>query len=216
MRKSLYDLKQSTRAWFCRFTNVLKEDGYQQCQFDHTLFVKHAADGKITVIIVYVDVSILTGNHEQEIIHVKALLSKKFEMKDLRHLKYFFRMEVARSSLGISISQRKHVLDLLNETCMLGCKPSDPPMDPNIKLGVRKDSPPVDKGRFQRFVGKLKYLSHMRPDIGFFVSIVSQFMNNPTEEHMEAVYRILRYLTNEPGKGLIFRKTSARKYQSIQ
>lgn len=70
LRKSVYGLKQSHQAWFCRFTNFLKEDDYQQCQFDHTMFVKHAVDGKIIVIIVYVDDIILTGNHEQEIIHV--------------------------------------------------------------------------------------------------------------------------------------------------
>ena len=64
-------------------------------------------------------------------------------------------------------------------------------MDPNTKLGVRTDGTAVDKGRYQRLVGKLIYLAHTRLDIGFSVSVVSQFMNNPSEEHMEAVYQIL-------------------------
>ena len=38
------------------------------------------------------------------------------------------------------------------------------------------------------------------------VSVVSQFMHAPSEEHMEAVYRILRYLKSAPGKGLLFSK----------
>lgn len=63
LKKSLYGLKQSPRAWFHRFTTVLKEDGYTQGQADHTLFVKHAEEGKITVLIVYVDDIVLTGNH---------------------------------------------------------------------------------------------------------------------------------------------------------
>ncbi|RVW71297.1 Retrovirus-related Pol polyprotein from transposon RE1 [Vitis vinifera] len=42
------------------------------------------------------------------------------------------------------------------------------------------------------------------------VSAVSQFMHSPTKEHMEAVYRILRYLKMTPGKGLFFRKTENR------
>jgi len=122
---------------------------------------------------------------------LKKLLSREFKIKDLGHLKYFLGMEVARSSKGISVSQRKYVLDLLKETGMAGCKPVDTPMDPNTKLGVRTDGTVVDKGRYQRLVGKLIYLAHTRPDIGFLVSVVSQFMNNPSEEHMEAVYQIL-------------------------
>lgn len=128
------------------------------------MFVKHAEEGKITVLIVYVDDIVLTGNHEKEITHVKALLSKEFEMKDHGNLRYFLGMEVARSA-GIAISQRKYVLDLLTETGMLGSKPTDTPMDANVKLGVRKDCPLADKGRYQRLVGKLRYLTHTRPTL---------------------------------------------------
>lgn len=69
-------------------------------------------------------------------------------------------MEVARSRKGISVSQRKYSLDLLAETGMLGCKPAETPMDSTIKLGVNPDSAPVDKGRYQRLVGKLIYVTH--------------------------------------------------------
>jgi len=44
----------------------------------------------------------------------------------------------------------------------------------------------MDKGRYQKLVGKLIYLSHSL-DIAYVVSVVSQFMHNPSEEHMDAV-----------------------------
>lgn len=53
-------------------------------------------------------------------------------------------------------------------------------MKPNTKIGMRKDNPLIDKGRYQRLVGKLIYLSHTQSDIGLVVSVVSQFMNHPT------------------------------------
>lgn len=53
---------------------------------------------------------------------------------------------------------------------MLGCKPVDTPMNPNIKIGMRKDNPLIDKRRYQRLVGKLINLSHTYSDIGFVVS----------------------------------------------
>ena len=96
---------------------------------------------------------------------MKELLATEFEIKDLGPLKYFLGMEVAQSNKGIVISQRKYILDLLNETGMFGCKPVDTPMDPNKKAKKGEDSSPVDKGRYQRLVGKLIYLSHTKPDI---------------------------------------------------
>ena len=90
---------------------------------------------------------------------------------------------------------------------MSGCKPADTPMDQSAKLWEKGDTP-VDTGRYQRLVGKLIYLAHTRPDIAFSVSVVSQFMHAPYEEHLEAVHRILRYLKATPGKGLFFKKTN--------
>ncbi|RVX21560.1 Retrovirus-related Pol polyprotein from transposon TNT 1-94 [Vitis vinifera] len=213
LRKSLYGLKQSPRAWFERFTKVVKRYEFVQCQSDHTLFVKHFPEGKLAIIIVYVDDIILTSDHEEKIDLLKKLLTKEFEIKDLGNLKYFLGMEIARSKKGIAVSQRKYVLDLLNETGMLGCKPAETPMDTTVKLEESDGSAPIDKGRYQRLVGKLIYLSHTRPDISFSVSVVSQFMNNPTEKHMIAVIRILRYLKMTPGKGLFFQRTTKKEIE---
>ena len=213
LQKSLYGLKQSPRAWFERFTKVVKGYGFVQCQSDHTLFVKHFSEGKLAIIIVYVDDIILTGNHEEKIDLLKKLMTKEFEIKDLGNLKYFLIMEIARSKKGIAVSQLKYVLDLLNETRMLGCKPVETPMDTTIKLEESGGSAPVDKGRYQHLVGKLVYFYHTRPDIGFSVSMVSQFMNNPTEKHMTAVTRILRYLKMTPGNGLFFQRTTKKEIE---
>ncbi|RVW95985.1 putative inactive ATP-dependent zinc metalloprotease FTSHI 5, chloroplastic [Vitis vinifera] len=111
--------------------------------------------------------------------NLKKYLSEEFEVKDLGNLKYFLGMEVARSRKGIVVSQRKYILDLLKETGMLGCKPIDTPMDSQKKLGIEKESTPVDRGRYQRLVGRLIYLSHTRPDIGFAVSAETSLTGGP-------------------------------------
>ncbi|KAH9696724.1 reverse transcriptase Ty1/copia-type domain-containing protein [Citrus sinensis] len=192
LKKSLYGLKQSPRAWFDRFAKAVVRLGYTQCQADHTLFLRTSQAEKISLLIVYVDDIILSRNDEEELQKLKKQLAQEFEVKDLGNLKYFLGMEVARSKKGIVVSQRKYTLDLLKETGMIGCKPVNTPMDPYKKLGSVENSVPVNRGRYQRLVGRLIYLSHTRPDIGFAVSAVSQFMHNPTEEHMDAVFRILK------------------------
>ena len=122
------------------------------------------------------------------------MLSKDFEIKDLGKLRCFLGIEVARLKKGIFLSQIKYVLDLLKETVMLGCIPRETPIDPKHNLGSTVESATVNKGCHQRLVGKLIYLSHTRLDIAFVVSVVSQYMHSPCENHMEADLKILRYL----------------------
>ena len=76
-----------------------------------------------------------TGNDYAEMVELKKGLAVEFEVKDLESLRYFLGMEVARNKSGISVSQRKYILDLLKETGMLSCKPVDTPMDPLKKIG---------------------------------------------------------------------------------
>ena len=168
------------------------------------MFFKHSLDGKIAILIVYVDDIILIGDDEAEMINMKNTLSQEFEIKDLGALRYFLGMEVAQTSKGISVSQRKYVLDLLEETGMLGCRPTDIPMEQNGKLSDDEESPSIDKGQYQRLVGKLIYLSHTRLEIAFLVSVVIQFMHTPIKEHLSAIHKILRYLKMTPRKGLFF------------
>ncbi|XP_075498838.1 uncharacterized protein LOC142537165 [Primulina tabacum] len=212
LKKSLYGLKQSPRAWFGRFMKFVQRQGFKQAQVDHTLFYKRQSTG-ITILIVYVDDIVLTGDDKFEMQRIKAELAREFDMKDLGNLRFFLGMEIARNKDSISVSQRKYTLDLLKETGMLGSKPADTPMDANLKLVINSDDKQVDKGSYQRLVGKLIHLSHTRPDIGFAVSCVSQFMHSPSETHMRALYRILRYLKGNPGRGLLFRRSKSRDIQ---
>ena len=46
------------------------------------------------------------------------------------------------------MSQRKYVLDVLEETGMLDCKLVDTPMDPNVKLVLGQEEPLRDPGRY--------------------------------------------------------------------
>ncbi|RVW17531.1 Retrovirus-related Pol polyprotein from transposon RE2 [Vitis vinifera] len=170
--------------------------------------------GKITALIVYVDDMVVTGNDHEERKALQNYLFREFEMKDLGPLKYFLGIEVSRSSEGIFLSQRKYALDLLQETGMSGCQPVNTPIVEGLKLCVESNQVSIDKERYQRLVGRLMYLAHTRPDLAYALSVVSQYMHNPREQHMNAVMRILRYLKNAPGKGILFAKNV--NHQSIE
>ncbi|GJV17454.1 putative ribonuclease H-like domain-containing protein [Tanacetum coccineum] len=127
LKKSLYRLKQSPRAWFERFILAIKYYGFKQSNSDHTLFLKQRGN-LITGLIIYVDDMIITGNNKEEITKLKKNLFTEFEMKDLGRLKYFLGIEVLRSKQRIFMYQKKYVLDLLAEIGMVDCKPADTPM----------------------------------------------------------------------------------------
>lgn len=60
---------------------------------------------------------------------------------------------------------------------------------------------PIDAGRYQHLVGYLSYLSLTRLDITYVVGVISQHIHAPTQAHMEATNRMLRYL-----KGILYQK----------
>ncbi|KAL6331889.1 hypothetical protein AAG906_020237 [Vitis piasezkii] len=74
---------------------------------------------------------------------------------------------------------------------MSRCQPVNTPIEEGLKLCVEPNQVSTDKGRYQRLVGRLMYLAHTRLDLAYALSVVSQYMHNPGEQHMNAVIRIL-------------------------
>ncbi|KAM1095689.1 hypothetical protein ACFX2B_010399 [Malus domestica] len=139
---------------------------------------------------------------------LKRSLHQQFAIKDLGSLKYFLGIEMATSSKGLFLNQRKYVLDLLDEAHMVNCKPARTPLASKLQLdapGNFLSNPNV----YQRMVGKLIYLTITRPDIAYSVSLISQFMHSPTLVHWEIVKRILRYLKGSIGRGILMQKNES-------
>ena len=208
LKRSIYGLKQSPRAWFDKLSAVVLSYGFRRAYSDHSVFVRQQTSGVI-ILVFYVDDIIVTGSDNEGIVELKAHLNKDFQTKDLGHLRDFLGIEVARSKYGVSLSQRKYLTYLLSESGMLGARPAETPMDSNVKFEAEQGELCSAPGRYRRLVGKLIYLTVTRPDIAFAVGVVSQFMHAPRQPHWEAVCRILRYLKNAPGKGLMYRPSDS-------
>ena len=112
----------------------------------------------------YVDDIIVTENDDKEKNILKQCLAKELEIKDLGKLKYFLGIEVARSKQDIFISQQKYVIVLLKETCMMASKQAATPIEQNHRLSEALEEKELDRKMYQRLVGRLIYLAHIRPD----------------------------------------------------
>ena len=183
--------------------------GFIRCHSDHTCFIHRQSQGRCIIISVYVDDIIITSDDASGITQVKHDLGTSFDVKDLGPLRYFLGIEVARSRQSIPLSQRKHSLDLFQDTGMLGCRPASSPMDPNLKLTTELGELLPDPLVYQRLVGYLIYLMNTRPNLTFAVSVVSQFMHSPRTYHLDAVYHILRYSRLVLVLGFLYSKSPA-------
>lgn len=203
--KSLYGLKQAPRQWFSKLSSALKGFDFSQSRSsrsDYSLFTKKEGES-FTTILVYVDDLVITGNDMKSIQRAKAFLSSEFNMKDMRELRYFLGIEVDQQQDRIFLSQKKYTLDLLDDYNMQNCKPLKLPMDSHLKLTADKGEPLTNPIEYQKLVGKLIYLTLTHSDIAYTVHILSKFMHKPTSIHLQAAKRVLRYLSKDPGQGIL-------------
>lgn len=139
--------------------------------------------GHITILLVYVDDIILAGTSLMEFDCIKLILDENFKIKDLGILKHFLGLKVAHSKDGITISQRKYCLDMLNDTVLLVSKPPITPLDPSLKLHQDDNEPYNDTTTYRRLIGRMIYLNNTRLDIQLATQQLSQYLQKPTQLH---------------------------------
>lgn len=114
-------------------------------------------------------------------------------------------IEVARNSTGIYLCQQKYALDIITETDLLGAKPAMFPLEQNQKLALSTSSVLTNPELYRRLIEKLIYLVVPRPGLTFRVHTLAHFMQTPRVDHWDAALRVVRYLKNNSGQGILLR-----------
>lgn len=102
-------------------------------------------------------------------------------------------------------------MQLISEAGQSSAKPAETPLELNQKILSKEFSDFTgsdtdlleDASGYQRLIGRLLYLTMTRPDISYAVQSLSQFMHAPTKVHYNAALRIVRYLKQSPGMGIL-------------
>jgi hypothetical protein len=174
-----------------------------QSKADHSLFTRLQGSSFIALL-VYVDDVAIESNDSHAVSSFITMLNERFKLKDLGPLKYFLGLEIARSSTGISVCQRKYALEILEDSGLLASKPASFPMEQNLKLSRDDGTPLSDTTSYRRLIGRLLYLTITRSDLAYSGQTLSQFMDKPRQSHLDAAHRVLRYIKHAPAQGLFF------------
>ena len=77
LKKAIYDLKQSPRAWFEKFSRIVMGTRFRHCAVDHLVFIQQGISGCM-ILTVYVDDILMTGSDTDGITKTKEYLTKHF------------------------------------------------------------------------------------------------------------------------------------------
>jgi len=205
LERSLYGMKQASRQWNLELTKFLSKNGFRQSKSDYSLFTK-TSKGLCTFILVYVNDLLIAGDDINNIIEIKALLHQAYTINDLGLARYFLGVEIARSSSGTFLNQRKYILDILSDAGLTAATPARFPMAKGLKLSTEEGTLLPKLEAYRRVAGRLLCLTLTRPDISYAVQHLSQFLQAHKQPHYDAALHVLRDLKGTANRGLFYPK----------
>nr|GEX12573.1 hypothetical protein [Tanacetum cinerariifolium] len=132
----------------------------------------------------------------------ERLVAKGFNQKEGIDYKETFaplaKLASVRALLAVATHKNWFIkqLDINNAFSMcpyvFNHKPSTIPLGPLKNLNLTDGDPLPDPSLYRKLVGKLIYLTIIRPDLSFSAQALSQFSHEPTTTHMDAFYRVIR------------------------
>jgi len=186
---------------------VIHAAGFSSSEHDPALFIHISPRGR-TLLLLYVDDMLITGDDDEHISFVKKHLGEQFQMSDLGPLSYFLGIEVQNSAQGYSISQSKYIHDLIARSGIIDTRTAATPMDLHLQLRPTDGTPLEDPSRYRHIVSSLVYITVTRSDIAHAVHILSQFVSAPTSVHFGHLHRVLRYLRGTASRCLFYARDS--------
>ena len=208
LKKALYGLKQAPRAWYFKLDNCLVSLGFKRSTYEQAIYLKFS--NRILLIIgVYVDDLLVTGEKDSDISKFKEHMMHYFEMSNLGHLSSYLGIKVSQEVGRITLSQSNYANNILSFSKREECNLVQTPLEARIKFS-QQEGPLADSTVFRSLIGSLRYLTHTPPNLTYSMGFLSRFMERSTVEHLTTLKRVLRYLRETIGYGLVYLKGQSK------
>ena len=205
LRKALYGLKNSPRAWFDTLKTFMLSLGFVACYFDACLFIFSDNEQIVLLVCIYVDDCLIAGlPHLRD--WFRSKINKEYVMDDLGICERFVGIQVVHVPRGIILHQRDYVHKILKRFGMFECRSSSTPMAAGIELpGCTED---VEEYPYRSVVASLLYLAiATRADIAYTVQQLSRYLNAPGNLAIATAQRCLRYIKGTAQHGILYCNT---------
>ncbi|WRX30249.1 Reverse transcriptase [Theobroma cacao] len=183
--KALYGLKQAPRAWYDRIDTYLKSQGFIRSANEPTLYVSDSSISDKLIISLYMDDLLITGPSGSILDDFKRSMKQEFEMSNLRETTYFLGLQFHQASDLIFVHQRKYACEMLKRFHMEACKMVETPLVTGAKFNKDDGAPAAVGSTYRSLIGSLLYLTASRPDLMFTASLLSRYMQAPSEIHFQ-------------------------------
>ena len=152
------------------------------------------------ILILYVNNLLLLGEDHSKIKDVKHQLGKLYQMKALGPTSSYLGIRITRDHTRqtIWIDQQGYIENALKRIKLHDANNTKTPLHASVHLEKLEELVPIEtKTHYQQIIRMLIYAAiGTRPNITFAATRLSQFNNNPTEEHIKYMKYVLRYLKN--------------------
>jgi len=173
--RSLYDLKQSARAWNTRMNDVMLANGFTRSKADQCLYSKFE-NNKWMYVLLYVDDLIVAHAWQDEAISLFSNnVSQHFVIKDLGDISYYLRIQNERDANGeFLLNHSAKITAILHQFNTKEAKGVSTPMDASyMTLEGEYDLLP-DNELYRQAAGAMLYIAATtRPDIAVAIGVRS-------------------------------------------
>ena len=212
--RSLYGLCQSPKEWYDCLRNWLNKNGYLQSKTDPCLFTKKGSDGKLEIILVYVDDMLIMASTRAAAEEMKNMLRSKFTMTDVEDADKVIGVEIFRVKGGICLGQPTYAKTVLEKSGFWDVDASKAPKNPMSESWAHDeksgDLPKKEKDFFVSYLMMLAWMSQQtRLDLCAATSILAQFLSKPTKSDLGALRWLLFYLRGSYDDVLFYRDEKA-------
>jgi hypothetical protein len=190
--RALYGLRRSPKLWYNEFTQTLKELGMHQVIGQLCLFT----NGSV-ILFFYVDDIVLIGRNLEEIEDFKKALISRYEMRDLGNLQWFLGIRIIRDrpNRRILLSQDAYIEKLISKFKLESHRPTYTPLPANKLIPNEGQATLQEIYAFQQRIGSIMYAAVVtRADTAYAVNLLSRFLLNPSQKHLEAADHCIAYL----------------------